>query len=509
MTTPRTRHRVPRAAWILAASVLVASPAWADKIGLGAGSTAAGVKDDLLELIGEHGTAVETSKAPPKGAKRKSWAKAEQKAGGLDSVITAEVAGKRLKLGLWVDGKPVSATGANLKGKSLDGAGKAAIKSWLKSQLTPGGARVASAGADEEEEEEAGKDEEEEAAPVVAPPPPKPGKGTRTAAAAERTAPVVAPPPPPREEEEEAPQPVASRRVAERSSEESSEASSSGSRSSRGGSGGDRDIAGGAPGRSGDFGGGMMGSALRIAPGFPPLFVLRAEFHSVGRGFSYSDPITTNLRPYSVTFMPTPGVALEAYPLTLTGNGALAGLGLSFGFRTSLGVKSARADGAVSFPTTYSSLELGALYRIMLGDGYGGAALIPSIGWSSTSFELEAVDGVREDQLPNVSYPGLRLGLGFDVPLVSRLRLYGDGAFVIVGTPGEVISSTFFKAGSVNGLNARVGFSLGIVDHVAAEVGVQYQHYFYAFQPEVGDAFVAGGALDQFVVGKAGVKIDL
>ncbi len=501
---------------LLAASVLVAAPAWADKIGLGVGAGAAAVKDDLLEMIGEHGTAVETPKAPAKGGKRKAWAKDAQKSLGLVSVVTAEVAGKRLKLGLWIDGKPVSATGANLKGKSLDGAGKAAIKSWLKAQLSGGGGAVAArgGGGDEEEEEESGKDEEEEAPPVVAPPA-KPGKGAAVAQKEPRSAPVVAPPPPPRkaaetDEDEEAPGRA-------REDDRSTRASSSGRSSGKSppaapkgdDEGGERDIAGGSPGRSGDFGGGMLGSALGIAPGLPPLFVLRAEFHTVGRGFSYSDPITANLRPYSVGFMPTPGVTLEAYPLTVSGVKALSALGVTFGFRTSLGVKSARANSSIEFPTTYAALEVGALYRIMLGDGYSGGAIIPSIGWSSTTFDLDPVGNEREDQLPNVSYPGLRLGLGFDVPLFSTVRLLGDGAFLVVGTPGEIISSDFFRAGSVNGVVAKVGFSVGLLDHVAAEVGVTYQHFFYAFDPEVGDAFVAGGALDQFVVGRAGVRVDL
>lgn len=497
--------------WSCAALVGVllasATPALAGgKVGLGVGAGAAAVKDDLLALIAEQGEAVEIAKAPPKGAKRKAWAKDAQGSLGLTAVVAAEVTGKRLKLGLWVDGKPVSATGANLKGKGLDAGAKSALKSWLKAQLGgPGGARAAAtaaAGAEEEEEEEA---------PAVAPPPPpaKGGKGA-VAKAEPRGGPVVAPPPPPP--------------TARRDDDEGSSAVGSGSRSAprdddddapaarpepSASSAGDRNIAGGKSGKSGDFGGGFLGSSLGLAAGLPPLLVVHAEFHSVGRGFSYSDPITGNLRPYSVTFMPTPGVSVEAYPLTLVGNPALAGLGLSFGFRTSLGVKSARANSTLEFPTTYSALEVGAHYRISLGEGFGGPALIPAIGWSSTSFELSPVEGTREEQLPNVSYPGLKLGLGFDTPLFASVRLFGDGAFVIVGAPGEIISDTFFAIGSVNGLVARLGFSVGFMDHVAAEVGVAYQHFFYDFDPEVGDTFVAGGALDQYVVGKAGVRIDL
>lgn len=483
--------------------LVVASPAWAGgKVGLGVGAGAAAVKDDLLALIAEQGEAVEIAKAPPKGAKRKAWAKDAQGSLGLTAVVAAEVAGKRLKLGLWVDGKPVSATGANLKGKGLDAGAKSALKSWLKAQLGgPGGARAAATAAADAE------DEEEEEAPVVAPPPPpaKGGKGA-VAKAEPRGGPVVAPPPPPptaRRDDDEGSTAVAGR--ADRDDDDAPAARPEPSASA----GGDRNIAGARSGKSGDFGGGFLGSALGIAPGLPPLLVVHAEFHSVGRGFSYSDPITANLRPYSVAFMPTPGVSVEAYPLTLVGSPALAGLGLSFGFRTSLGVKSARANSTLEFPTTYSALEVGAHYRINLGEGFGGAALIPALGWSSTSFELSPVDGTREDQLPNVSYPGLKLGLGFDTPLFAAVRLFGDGAFVIVGAPGEIISDTFFAIGSVNGLVARLGFSVGFMDHVAAEVGVAYQHFFYDFDPDVGDTFIAGGALDQFVVGKAGVRIDL
>jgi len=460
-----------RAALILALALpLAASAAPAGKVGLGLSPDAQALESTLLELIGDSAEAVVIAKAPPKGAKRKAWAKAAEKSQGL-----------------FVGGKPIAASGADLKGGKLEGSGKTTVKTWLANNLSPGAARTAPVSEEEAPDEE----EEAPAKPPVATAPvadaPIRGPGGRKSAA-----PVVAPPPPPASE----PAAEEPTRVADAPPPDSGDG---------------RDIASKPEpsGPSGPHGGGYLGGSLSLAPGMGPFLRARVEFSSVGRGFNYNDPVTSNLRPYSVTFMPTPGVGLELYPLTLSGNSALAGLAVTFGFKTSLGVSSARANSNISFPTTYSSWDVGALYRIQLGDGFDSFALIPSISWSSTSFDLAAVEGVREDQLPNVSYSGLRLGFGFDSPLFSIVRLTGNGAFLLVGTPGEIISDTFFKVGSVNGLEGKIGLGFDVLEHVAFELGLTYQHFFYAFKPEVGDAFVAGGALDQFVVGRAAVRIDL
>lgn len=255
---------------------------------------------------------------------------------------------------------------------------------------------------------------------------------------------------------------------------------------------------------------GLLASTFGTPRGGMPFAIIRVEFNSVARSYDYNDPVTTNLRPFSVSFMPTPALSLALYPLGLTGSAALSGLGLDVGFATSLGVSSARADGP-SYPTTYSRFDVGAHYRLWFGETASSFTLIPRVGFQSAGLSLSAAsDGTVENELPNARYSGLRFGLGIDAPLFAGLRLLADGAFVLLGSSaGEVISSKYFTKGSVNGINVGASLAYGITDAFGLEAGFGYQHYFFAFQPNPGDAFIAGGALDQYFTGRLAAVIAL
>lgn len=260
---------------------------------------------------------------------------------------------------------------------------------------------------------------------------------------------------------------------------------------------------------SGEHGGGLLGRTMGIAPGLPPFALVAIEFMGVGRGFSYSDPITANLRPFNVSFMPSPSVSAELYPLTLSGNARLSGFGLHGGFALSLGVKSARAGGP-DYPTNYTRFDVGAHYRLWLGDRWDSFAIIPKVGLHGSGLSLgAAANGAKETELPSTAYTGLELGLGLDVPVASVFHLVADGAFVVLFSSGDPISAAYFTGGSANGLTARAGFKIGLSDNFAVLAGVSYQHYFFKFTPQVGDRFVAGGALDQFLAGRIGLEIAL
>jgi hypothetical protein len=255
---------------------------------------------------------------------------------------------------------------------------------------------------------------------------------------------------------------------------------------------------------------GLLASTFGTPRGGMPFAIIRVEFNTVARSYDYNDPVTTNLRPFSVSFMPTPALSLALYPLGLTGSAALSGLGLDVGFATSLGVSSARANGP-SYPTTYSRFDVGAHYRLWFGETASSFTLIPRVGFQSAGLSLSAAsDGTVENELPNVRYSGLRLGLGFDAPLFAGLRVLADGAFVLLGSSaGDVISSKYFTKGSVNGINVGVSLAYGFTEAFGLEAGFGYQHYFFSFQPNPGDAFIAGGALDQYFTGRLAAVIAL
>ena len=82
---------------------------------------------------------------------------------------------------------------------------------------------------------------------------------------------------------------------------------------------------------------------------------------------------------------------------------------------------------------------------------------------------------------------------------IDALELYLGGAFVLVVEAGEVLSSSWYFTGKVNGVIGEAGVRYRFLSMLSVGIEVTYQHFFYDFDPEPTDAFIAGGALDQTV----------
>ncbi|MFO0725079.1 MAG: hypothetical protein U1E65_14965 [Myxococcota bacterium] len=423
------------------------------------------LKADLEKLASESGEVV-SGKAlakgnPPKATgARATWASSAARSAGVNAVIIAEFKGKQLRLQIFADGKLNGEDVFNAKPKAgLDADTKVAIRSFFANALAGGGIAAPSAPTPRN-------------APAVAPPPTAP--------------PPTAPPP-------TAPPPVATNERVDTPPSSTSPTAATAV----------------VPPPSGSHGGGLLGKAMGIAPGLPPLALVTVEFLGVGRGFNYTDPITANLRPFNVTFMPSPSFGLALYPLTLSGSARAAAFGIHGGFATSLGVKSSRVNGP-EYPTTYTRFDVGAHYRIFLGDTFDSFAVIPKFGFHGSGLSLGAAsDGSKETELPSTAYTGLSMGLGLDIPVAGLFHFVGEGNFVLVFSSGDPISAAYFRAGSTSGVTASAGIKVGLSDAFSIVAGVNYQHYAYAFKPNPGDKFVAGGALDQFLAGRLGVEIGL
>jgi hypothetical protein len=241
------------------------------------------------------------------------------------------------------------------------------------------------------------------------------------------------------------------------------------------------------------------------AAGGKRLAIAAVVMEGVSRGLSWTDPVTANLRPYKVYFMPTPGVALQLFPLALIDSDALANVGLTFGFQRSLGVKSNRREGPL-YPTTYSSWSLGLNYRLELGS----VVLVPAVAWNGAKFSLDAADdGSIEAEMPSVDYGGLKIGTAAELLIADWFALLADAAYVQVLSKGSIISRQFHRDGSAAGLILGAGVRIRVAERMSTELGAVYQHYYYDFNPQPGDRFIAGGALDQFVSARFAFRVEL
>ncbi|XXX81089.1 hypothetical protein WMF30_20235 [Sorangium sp. So ce134] len=221
------------------------------------------------------------------------------------------------------------------------------------------------------------------------------------------------------------------------------------------------------------------------------LFSVELGVEFVGRWFDYSDPLSQNLRPYSVFGQPALSISGELYPLAGTGIAVLKGLGITAGYARALGLNSA-VGGGDPISTTYQRINLGLRERLTLGES---TVLGISAGLRLLTFEIDAPDALART-VPNVDYTIFRAGLDARVPL-GPVGLALGADYLMPLSSGPVYDR--FTGASVQGIGATAGVLVPVAKGIEARLLVEYARFFSSFQPELTDAYAAGGATDQYL----------
>ncbi|WP_437593195.1 hypothetical protein [Sorangium sp. So ce1000] len=256
------------------------------------------------------------------------------------------------------------------------------------------------------------------------------------------------------------------------------------------GGGGDEEKAGGGDDKGGD-GDDDKGEKRKPHDVRSALFSVEAGVEFTGRWFDYSDPVTQNLRPYDVFGQPALSISGELYPLASTDIAVLKGLGITAGYMRALGLNSAIGDGdAIS--TTYQRINLGLRERLSIGES---SVLGISAGLRLLTFEVDAAEALART-VPNVSYTLVRGGLDARVP-VGPVALALGAEYLLPLSSGPVYDR--FAGASVQGIGAMAGVLVPVTTGVEARLLVEYARFFSSFEPAIGDEYVAGGAIDQYL----------
>ena len=224
------------------------------------------------------------------------------------------------------------------------------------------------------------------------------------------------------------------------------------------------------------------------------LLVASVAFEIGGRRFAYSDPITANTRDYDVFGAPMPALGLEVYPAAGTKIPFVRDLGLTGSFSRAFGISSATKAGT-KLDTTWMRFGGGLRARFRPGSA-DGPVIGVSGGINFTSFSFEATDATLVDSAPGVTYASLRGGIDARIPF-WRMALLLDAGYDGALSAGQVHDR--FTGATVGGLDFGAGFAILIAAGFEARLTAHYTRYFYAFDPVPGDAYVAGGALDEFL----------
>ncbi|RKG59887.1 hypothetical protein D7X30_12735 [Corallococcus sp. AB011P] len=226
----------------------------------------------------------------------------------------------------------------------------------------------------------------------------------------------------------------------------------------------------------------------------------------LGRSLRYKDDVFGVLRPYTLgpdvggfALPGAPQVAgdVTVYPLAAFQKGALARLGITGAVDQSFGLKSTGSTGAVSYPTTAREWQAGLRYVIPFGEAQRHGFEITGT-YGMNTFRIDAVDGERPLDLPNVEYKTAGLGLGVRAALSEKFDFNFRLGYQHPLDSGELSSDAWFprmSAGAVTG-SATLAYRLNRILDV--RVKADLRRYFFKFNPEPGDPYVAGGAVDQY-----------
>lgn len=223
------------------------------------------------------------------------------------------------------------------------------------------------------------------------------------------------------------------------------------------------------------------------------IVVANVAFELGGRRFEYKDALSPNTSSYSVFGVPMPSVGLEVYPAGGTKIPFVRDLGLTLRFAHAFGISSATED-ETSVSTGWTRIGGGLRARFRPGSPKG-----PVIGVSGgvdfLQFDFDA-NGAIADSVPSVTYVALRGGVDARIPF-WRMALLLDVGYDGALSAGAVHDR--FRESSLGGVDFGAGLALTLGAGFELRLRGHYTRYFYKFHPKLGDAYVAGGALDEFL----------
>jgi hypothetical protein len=236
-------------------------------------------------------------------------------------------------------------------------------------------------------------------------------------------------------------------------------------------------------------------------------------FELGGRFFSYSaSPANTqNNRDYDIFGAPVLFIEGEIFPAATLGIPVASDVGIVGGYGRALGVSSETDDG-VAFGTTWQRFFAGLRLRQRIGGGDKPFVIGVSGRFGITQFTFEP-DGAPAEaikgEVASVKYTYIRPAIDARLPIGPAAILASVG-YIAVLNAGEVYdryaTDTNTKGtASIAAIDLSLGFGIELTTGLEARLLANYARYGYSFEPEVGDPYVAGGALDQMLGIQAGV----
>jgi hypothetical protein len=237
----------------------------------------------------------------------------------------------------------------------------------------------------------------------------------------------------------------------------------------------------------------------------PPTFDAFIAPTGTNRALAYHQDVSAmGMRPYALPFAAAPTVRVVWYPIGALSGGPMQDLGVEAAIEQAFGLRSAAgADGSAlagkSFGNSVHEYAGGLRYRIPFGAGHqvwiSGTAGEHAFVFTSPS----DCSGCRAMlHIPDTIYRYARPGIGLRLELPGDLSITLGGGYRYILNAGGTDLDGYFPHRTVGGVDAdlALGYRLGSTLEIRASG--QLRRYFYDMHSRASDAFIAGGAIDQY-----------
>lgn len=232
------------------------------------------------------------------------------------------------------------------------------------------------------------------------------------------------------------------------------------------------------------------------------LLRLEAGVGFLNRQLYYTDDLFRAQQNYVLPFAPGARLGLVAHPGALLGPGLLEHFGLYAQALLHAPLESEDAAGQ-RFDTR--SLQVAGGVEGTLDVGPLSAAA--TLGVGHQRYEVAGVEG-GDAGVPEVRYLHLDAGARLRLEL-GPVALRAQGAYLHLLGMGALDDADWFPRAQGRGVEVAGALEWAPWSWLAVVAGVDVRRYFFAMRPEVGDARVAGGAVDQYLVTHVGAQLRL
>lgn len=133
---------------------------------------------------------------------------------------------------------------------------------------------------------------------------------------------------------------------------------------------------------------------------------------------------------------------------------------------------------------------------------WGKSSIATGLSFGRDDFWLD--DG-QLNLVPGVSYEFLEASWAGTLHLAEPVSAFMEVGYQHLLSLGEIGSYRYFPNATGAGLRASLGVAFEVVESLEIRVAFDYQRYFLSMEPQPGDAFIAGGALDERMAGTLSV----